>query len=730
MYSRFSDDAKENRFTRAKNTDIPDSPESPGTKAVQPLITDLILQNRDTSACHCIKLGLMHDGIVILLLLLFLLAVSAFIAFFHKSGWDESDLKARYRQILAVLVFYAIFLAFWIINAFRPKVRNVQSIFMPVNQESTFHRISPFIVCGLIGIALICLFFEFLKARRKLLEQPGFRRNTKCLPPLFWQACFILLPVAGLSCFGLYSLRQDRLLAGQEARESGEVLAQRLAQAISTDAGQAFIDYREANFDLQANRMSDIGLSSWQGGIKSENDAWQRIKMWQRANPGIDLSTLPPANGFDYAYTASQLETMPPQPAAWLAQLNPQQRQLWQLAKEAEFRPGDSAIVQSAIQKFIASRPPDGARANAEYLLLLAKTRGVPDQEAAAQFANSRWNNSDQLTEAGLSVGQLICYQALRLMPDGAGVPDKFLETIAWAITFRPSFFSMRLVAEAERVAKGTDSETKVAALKTWWEAEQKAFLVLDDFMEQYPANTWQPGGYWLNSSIGKFLLLVGDPLSISTNFVFPNLFLMIPQPLVEKALATAETQSGITVPPYARAEFQMAGQTVSLPPNETTIATDGVLPALGQADGNWKGLPGLSTPNRELTYPFRIRVLLASPDVLYARQRQRTWMFGGLIVASAVAAVLALFAAYRSFRRQQQLNELKSNFVSSVSHELRAPIASVRLMAENLEARQNPGGAPAERIFPLHRAGMPAAVVAHRKRARFLAHRTGPQTI
>jgi signal transduction histidine kinase len=35
---------------------------------------------------------------------------------------------------------------------------------------------------------------------------------------------------------------------------------------------------------------------------------------------------------------------------------------------------------------------------------------------------------------------------------------------------------------------------------------------------------------------------------------------------------------------------------------------------------------------------------------------------------------------------RQQQISELKSNFVSSVSHELRAPIASVRLLAENLE--------------------------------------------
>jgi signal transduction histidine kinase len=42
--------------------------------------------------------------------------------------------------------------------------------------------------------------------------------------------------------------------------------------------------------------------------------------------------------------------------------------------------------------------------------------------------------------------------------------------------------------------------------------------------------------------------------------------------------------------------------------------------------------------------------------------------------------------AAYRSFHRQLRLSEMKSNFVSSVSHELRAPIASVRLMAESLE--------------------------------------------
>jgi signal transduction histidine kinase len=47
---------------------------------------------------------------------------------------------------------------------------------------------------------------------------------------------------------------------------------------------------------------------------------------------------------------------------------------------------------------------------------------------------------------------------------------------------------------------------------------------------------------------------------------------------------------------------------------------------------------------------------------------------------------MVGLFSAWRAFLQQRQLNDLKMNFVSSVSHELRAPIASVRLMAESLE--------------------------------------------
>jgi signal transduction histidine kinase len=81
-----------------------------------------------------------------------------------------------------------------------------------------------------------------------------------------------------------------------------------------------------------------------------------------------------------------------------------------------------------------------------------------------------------------------------------------------------------------------------------------------------------------------------------------------------------------------------------------------------------------------------RANVYLTNPSALFRRQHVRTLWFGCLIAVSAGTALLGLTAAWRAFERQQRLSDLKSNFVSSVSHELRAPIATVRLLAESLE--------------------------------------------
>ena len=82
----------------------------------------------------------------------------------------------------------------------------------------------------------------------------------------------------------------------------------------------------------------------------------------------------------------------------------------------------------------------------------------------------------------------------------------------------------------------------------------------------------------------------------------------------------------------------------------------------------------------------LKVAVHLTGPDRLYSSRRDRTVWFALLIAASASAVIVGFISARRAFEKQQRLAEMKANFVSSVSHELRAPIASVRLMAEALE--------------------------------------------
>lgn len=89
-----------------------------------------------------------------------------------------------------------------------------------------------------------------------------------------------------------------------------------------------------------------------------------------------------------------------------------------------------------------------------------------------------------------------------------------------------------------------------------------------------------------------------------------------------------------------------------------------------------------VSNPEQEL----RVKVLLSSPELLEARIQDREVRFSLLIGASSLLSLMGIFVNRRAVRQEARLNRLKSNFISSVSHELRAPVAAVRLMAENLE--------------------------------------------
>jgi signal transduction histidine kinase len=190
------------------------------------------------------------------------------------------------------------------------------------------------------------------------------------------------------------------------------------------------------------------------------------------------------------------------------------------------------------------------------------------------------------------------------------------------------------------------------------------------------------------------------------------------PQSLVARGFAGALKNAKISLPGYFGVAIKLEGEPVQLPSPWNHFGdgkSAGDILAEGQFQMSQEAGMTMRDSNSELnalllarpgsrregnniffddlpSHPqFSMQIRLTDRSLLYARQRQLQLIFGALIAASALAALIGFVAAYRAFRREQQLGELKSNFVSSVSHELRAPIASVRLMAENLEGGKIP---------------------------------------
>jgi len=83
----------------------------------------------------------------------------------------------------------------------------------------------------------------------------------------------------------------------------------------------------------------------------------------------------------------------------------------------------------------------------------------------------------------------------------------------------------------------------------------------------------------------------------------------------------------------------------------------------------------------------LELTVNLIRPDLLYAQQRRQSLWLSVLLTLTVISAVSGIWTLHKAFDRERQLHEMKSNFVASVTHELRAPIASMRVMAENLSA-------------------------------------------
>jgi len=119
-----------------------------------------------------------------------------------------------------------------------------------------------------------------------------------------------------------------------------------------------------------------------------------------------------------------------------------------------------------------------------------------------------------------------------------------------------------------------------------------------------------------------------------------------------------------LRLPPYLTASVSMADRAL--------LPAAGEFPVIGSAVG--------TTPDR-----LQVRVHLRDQDSFARNVALRSRRIAMIAAAAFLLTGAASIAILMAYRRQQQLVELQTDFVASVTHELRAPLAAVRLIAEEL---------------------------------------------
>jgi len=494
------------------------------------------------------------------------------------------------------------------------------------------------------------------------------RSRSERAPSFFWQGVLIILPVIALAGVGLASLRQDRLLAESEARAKANATADALVPALQNwFAIRASTKY----FRQEPDRLRGFPANS---ASRPTDDPVFAYTTASAVGDLLPVALVGPAGDLIYP---PPLRLVPTPQTLNMSRLTSEQSNLWSAALEAEFVHRDSSSAAAAWDHFLNTSPPDEFAARACYDCGLMLRKLGQTEESSERFGRVMKEYGTLVSEAGIPYRQLALLQCAN-DPTQPTASNSLWSVVCKEAVTHPTILSELLLSRALEQAHGESREEVENWVKIWnnhqdsrevyeqlyrhpYEDHQSPFLTQGRPIGQF---FWFLRHQWFvfagsvpNGSNGSNVLIVAESafeIQNEARFIFgrPGVY-------------------AVGEPDYLGVDIELQGRHL-LSANNT-----GVLLASREIR---------ETSNDPDQFGLKLNIYLADPDVYYAHQHQRALIFGSLVAAAAIAALVGFFAARRAFHRQLHLSEMKSNFVSSVSHELRAPIASVRLMAEGLE--------------------------------------------
>jgi signal transduction histidine kinase len=534
------------------------------------------------------------------------------------------------------------------------------------------------------------------------MGNPMARSRSNQKPTFLWQAVLILLPVIVLAALGLFSLRQDKRLVEQEARERAQQIADDLGERIEKDVTEYEVPQPADAFGMETVDAGS-GLVSFQ--ISSQGDLLYP--------PPYELAPVP-------------------QPLA-TSELSDQQKEIWQAARAAEFGDNEADSAINACHRFIASGPPAKflALARFDYGVLLLQRGHL--SEGAEQLTAATQAPFDVKLESGLPlqpVAQLkLIEAALTDVTVLTNLPSEPVSDLCSNAVFHPSLITPTLLDAAGKLEiKLTGSSREADKWRTIWREHESArnlymaasrklnpatdaVMKLEEPVASLRSKTMLRGAPDPSSARQRLFWIAhgADEWLTTTVRQKPEALWVVCRPersVRESVERLIRSERGL--PEYFGVNVELAGRPITPATNprvqwkpdhgnagrvENELEDPAKFPpgALATTRKTWRG-----------TDQLKVSVYLTNRAMLFSRQESRSLLFGLLIAASALAAVAGLVGAWRAFERQLQLAELKTNFVSSVSHELRAPIASVRLLAESLDRGKISGAQKQTEYFRL----------------------------
>ena len=488
-------------------------------------------------------------------------------------------------------------------------------------------------------------------------------------PTFFWQGVFIMLPVVVLAVVSLISLHQDEQAAEKDARNRAAANVQSLARSMRSTVDEELHRFLtlQNTWMLELHSASQPSVS---GAAFPDAKLQADIEKWAHDYPGLNFMELATPQGSILA-DGRQIEPpdfpAAPVPPRWFSELSPEQIKLWSALRAARNR----KQIDAQSQAFRDSQPSKDAQ---QALFDLFQP---PEQMIG--------HSNFLPTETGITFEEIACYRMLSAT--NAQLTDSLLQSVWWRVFDQPSIVSPKLLGLAGALTNRASPilQQKFVWMQKLFDAESIVHGLFGSLRLLPDLQPWKKS-WWSHWTEDGSALAIFQPMT----FVRPEKdadgtalsgqgyeVSFLPRPVVAAIFKRALSENRFLVPSFAATAITVEDLHLSGPNEIATVDAGRLLGSAEQkAGGNFA----------QDAVRYEVKFFLTSREQLLSAERRRAKLFIALIMGAALTAFVGLLAARRAFRWQLELNEMKTNFVSSVSHELRAPIASVRLMAENLE--------------------------------------------